>query len=657
MKYLILFIFFYSFDSFCHDDHEIVATPCTGKVLDMSFPDIEKLNQRLEWFGASNLQVANSPCKAKSVPSSSEIEEFIKSKIKPDQVQNAVVNGVDFKGESPILIRAFKDFTTAKDSFGWGLKPASQKNFQKEFNINPECRKVMCAMEKIWGKSLAEKMLLVKLKHNYNTSEYAFDSSSRFEEKEMDDVVLALEDLPQHLIPLGKPNQRLTLFERGYTLAAYGKDSNVLANAVVMFFGGWSKSAPLKRQYATFHEFSHNISDFYSDMDNSPKWLKMSGWTKKGDEWESGKDACFTSKYGLTNPAEDFAESISAYRYGSEDFKKSCPKKYDFLKSEVFKGVEYTSLDSCIPIPKKNQELFFTEIEDSLKNLMETRLEAASIQKSCPNLLEVKLNQSTIDNCYSKILKDSITNTNTDKLTAALLKAGIKKSDHNLEMLLTSYAEKAVGNAELAEKIAPHLEDIKNKVDSDIDKIIKASMPDQVKMHYDFDRLCAQEIWNGVVESMKECAAKTIVADDKKWRAFGAGRAFPKLNLPADITEEAKKDIEERRDAEFIKQMKSTGLLDEAMKVTLNDKKQVLNYHFQMAAQNLRSNRSDWKSMEPAEFCTTQYAPSNYVKSRLPKDAVQIPNFEEWCIEKQSASRKRFSFGNKDMEDFLKGKN
>lgn len=652
MKYLFLFIFFYSFDSFCHDehDHEHVANPCDGKVQLLKFPEIEKLNERLEWFGASNTEVASSPCKAKVLPSSEEMDQVIKAKAKGDSSQNTTVNGIEFRGESAALVKAFRDLTTAKDSFGWSAKPQSQKNFQKDFNVNPECKKVICAMEKIWGKNLAEKMLYIKLKHNYNTSEYAFDSSSRFEEKEMNDVMLALEDLPQHLQPLGKPNQRLTLFERGYTLASYGQNSNVLANAVIMLFGGWSKSEPLKRQYATYHEFSHNISDFYSDLDNSPKWLKMSGWTKKGDEWESGKDACFTSKYGLTNPAEDFAESISAYRYGPSEFKKSCPKKYDFIKSEVYKGVEYLNIDSCIQIPKKNQDSFFSEIEEKLNGHLESKIDPEAIQKSCPDLIEMKLNKMAIESCYAKVLKESLMNENKELLSAAMSKAGIKNTDHNLTMLMSVYNERNT------EKVAPQLEGIKSKVDSDIEKIISKGMPEKVKPHFDFDRACSKEIWDGNIEGMRECAASGLINDDKKWRVFSAGKIFPKLNLPKDITEEAKTDIEEKRDAAFVKLMKSSTMMDEDINKAISYKKQVVNYHFLISEQKLRADRTDWKTMEPKEFCSNFYAPSDSVKRQIPKDSDNIPGFTEWCESKQGAARKRYSFSKKEVDEFVQGK-
>ena len=50
------------------------------------------------------------------------------------------------------------------------------------------------------------------------------------------------------------------------------------------------------------------------------------------------------SNYGKTSPIEDFAESVTAYRYNPERL-KDCPSKYYYMKDFVFQGKEYT--DKC----------------------------------------------------------------------------------------------------------------------------------------------------------------------------------------------------------------------------------------------------------------------------------------------------------------------
>ncbi|MEX1098953.1 MAG: hypothetical protein WEB87_00920, partial [Bacteriovoracaceae bacterium] len=53
------------------------------------------------------------------------------------------------------------------------------------------------------------------------------------------------------------------------------------------------------------------------------------------------------SQYGETNPAEDFAESVAAYRYNPEALKNASLEKYEFIKNKVFQGVEFDSSEKC----------------------------------------------------------------------------------------------------------------------------------------------------------------------------------------------------------------------------------------------------------------------------------------------------------------------
>jgi hypothetical protein len=333
MKTLFLVFIIFSFNVSAQDDNCIPV--------EKRFIFFQKV---LNWFGASEDQIRSAPCKTTIPPSMNEMKSYIQSR--SEGLDNGIVHGVNFKDESPVLIEAFKKFTTARDYIGLWEKPDAQKNIQLEYGINPHCEKVLCAMEKIWGEELAQKILYIHLKHNFNSSELAFDNSDQFTLDEINDVILALEDLPPHLRPLGNNNQRLTHFKRGYTLKAYGDDP-VVANAVIMLFDLWNEESPVKRQYTVFHEMAHNISNKLENMDESQKWLSLSQWVKKGDDWSASNKACFISKYGKDSPWEDYAEVISAYRYNAKELKKRCPEKYHFLKENVFQSIEYIDAKFC----------------------------------------------------------------------------------------------------------------------------------------------------------------------------------------------------------------------------------------------------------------------------------------------------------------------
>lgn len=301
----------------------------------------------LSWSAASDKQIKKAPCKTAAAPKMETIQTLINSKAGNEKADDTVY-GVEFKNESPELIKMFKELTTYRDYLDLRELPLDQKDIQAEYQINPACDKVMCAMEKIWGQELAYKISYIKLKHQFNTSELAFQDSSRFTVDEINNVIIGLDDLPAHLVPAGKSNQRLTHYTRGKTLPEYGEGDRTVANAVVMIFDRWDDDSPSSKQYTVFHEMAHNISHNSHDLDGSPEWLNLSNWIKKGNDWSADTGACFISRYAQDSPWEDFAETVSSYRYNAKKLKKNCPEKYAFLKDKVFNGIEYTDSKLCL---------------------------------------------------------------------------------------------------------------------------------------------------------------------------------------------------------------------------------------------------------------------------------------------------------------------
>jgi hypothetical protein len=309
------------------------------------------IDKLLQWFSSEDDEIMNAPCKSKILPTEYEMMDFIDSKTK-GSVKNSKIHGVKFVKEKSELLDAYRDIVTAKDSYGIAENKENQRKLQSEYEINPECQKVLCSLEKVWGREYAIKMLYIKLKYGFNISEFAFDNASRFKLDELNDVLLALEDIPSHFLPLGSGNRPLIHFERGKNLGTYKEKT--LANAVVMIFDYWDLESGPKRQYTIFHEMAHNISSHLDQMDRSPEWLDLSGWIKKGDNWERSGSGCFVSDYSKVNPWEDFAESVSKYRYNGKAFKSQCPRKYEFIKKKVFKNIEYLSNESCSSELKEN---------------------------------------------------------------------------------------------------------------------------------------------------------------------------------------------------------------------------------------------------------------------------------------------------------------
>ncbi|UXR65968.1 hypothetical protein EZJ49_06870 [Bdellovibrio bacteriovorus] len=239
------------------------------------------------------------------------------------------------------------------------------ENFQQAFKISSSCNKALCAVQKIFGPEVGPQMLYLMDQFDINTSPYAFINASTFTAAEIADVIRTLELVHPDQLPFGS-NKKLIHFKRGYTRASYGDDGgNVVANATIELFDSWTEQSSIMRQYSLYHEIAHNHSDNqFSDYDRSTIWLDISDWkeTKKGDFDSLRKKAKqghpFVSRYGETNPFEDFAESLTAYRFNPSWLKQKSKDKYNLIKLLVHDGLEYTSTRDCqrTPISRSYQK-------------------------------------------------------------------------------------------------------------------------------------------------------------------------------------------------------------------------------------------------------------------------------------------------------------
>ncbi|MGZ3789300.1 MAG: hypothetical protein ACXVLQ_12300, partial [Bacteriovorax sp.] len=343
--------------------------------------DRSGLKKFLNWASADDDVIRMAPCKSQQEKSLDFLmmTNFIKAKSDAVKERKDVnINGVDLSDESPVIIGAFKDLTTSVNMMG-NEDPIKQKNIQAEFKINPECKKVMCAVEKIWGYDMGPKMLYLLTRYSFNGSEFAYPDTDRFMSDELDDVILGLDDMPLFYRPLGTDNQRLDHLSRGYSI--FG-DPDIEANALIVVSDSWSRRTRLGRTYTLFHELSHNLSSHLGNLDTAPEWMNLSGWVQKEDEWSNDRNACFTSEYGSTNAWEDFAESVAAYRYNGKTFQEKCPEKYQFIKENVFKNLEYLDSYKCSPIESTSQlQAFANAISADLKKNM--NLEAEVKKENC----------------------------------------------------------------------------------------------------------------------------------------------------------------------------------------------------------------------------------------------------------------------------------
>lgn len=254
-------------------------------------------------------------------------------------------------GNDPRLVSALEKFTTHTGYC------ASSENNNCQRELPPEalkCKDARCKLVTLFGKRESELMMFALEKFNLNTSALAFspgysdETFKNWDVNELQDVLLAAMDMPPQMTGF-QDNQQLT--RRNAMKSELF--SGTLADSRMTFNGLWAIQPIPERRTSAFHEFGHTFSDHFS-ISKSEVWKKFSGWEKKmvGNEerWISRKPTALVSQYGV-NPEEDFAESVTAFRYNPKLLQSASPDKYRFIKEVVFGGVEYIKKNKCLSPP------------------------------------------------------------------------------------------------------------------------------------------------------------------------------------------------------------------------------------------------------------------------------------------------------------------
>lgn len=315
------------------------AMECAPSV--MKTDGIENLLQGIQenkrdWWAASEIEVLNGHCR-KDYPSFAEQESYLKKLSQGAPLESKTINGAELE-DSPAMLALFRDLTTYKSYID--EVPEELKNLNKTYQLGSDCKKVECALGKIYGEKRAKEMLYMKQKFGLNTSPITRSNMQEFSDAELKNIQKAVMDLPPHLLPL-EENKQCTRLHKDYSLGL-----GTLANATITFANNWNEFPAAIQQSTVLHELSHNIGSA-KKLDDSKEWLELSGWVKKDDNWEFGKDN-FVSDYAASNPAEDFAETIVSFRFSPEKLQKVSPEKYKFIKEKVFGGVEYLKPEMCL---------------------------------------------------------------------------------------------------------------------------------------------------------------------------------------------------------------------------------------------------------------------------------------------------------------------
>ena len=291
--------------------------------------------KKLKWNPVDDKQVKNAPCKTKAPPEESQMSSFLEEK-KQGSLDSETINGIQFENEDVGLLNLFKKLNAPNANLGNPIL----------LNFHSQCKKVLCAVKEIFGSRQGIRLLYLLEKYDFNGSNLRDPETRAWTAKELDQVLTIVSDLPDEIFPI----------EENRPLCHYKRDSNPalgIANSNVMVFDAWNKRSVGGKANDLIHELGHAISE-KQQLDKTDTWRSFSGWKAKGDlnsidfrDWEMGDESKATSDYGKSTPTEDFAESVVSYRYDGAYLKKLAPDKYDYIRKNVFHGIEYDSEVHC----------------------------------------------------------------------------------------------------------------------------------------------------------------------------------------------------------------------------------------------------------------------------------------------------------------------
>lgn len=283
------------------------------------------------------------PCK-QGAPTIAEMESYLRDRSTRIN-RSAVVNGVALEDETS-LIQLFDKIHKKS------IHHDKNKNYARgagNLSVPAGCKSVKCAMQSLYGEKVGVQLLYMYSKFSFNGSHLSQERARHWRPEELDRIIAGLNDLPETFFPLYE-NQR---FVHTGTTKESAVSGNTIADSAVNVYNNWNTETATSQVTTIAHELGHNISH-RRNLEEKPEWLNLSGWKSKpnGDDpgsvqWTMTRPTAAVSEYGKTNPGEDFAETLAAYRYDGANLKRTHPDKYNYMKNVVFTGVEYDSEEHC----------------------------------------------------------------------------------------------------------------------------------------------------------------------------------------------------------------------------------------------------------------------------------------------------------------------
>lgn len=230
------------------------------------------------------------------------------------------VRGVGFVDQPASLLREYMR-----------LVPAAQP---ERTVAGTTCTTVECALDERFGKGVGLRLLFMLLRHGFDGSQLDRPEAQPWTREELDDVLLALSDLPASATPQ-RPVALLLTSERASSDEAVRIDPS------------WTG---LPRQARRFAVFVAVAGHFETRMSQRPEFGTMWMAALGGEairQPELLRLAGLPAIGPQPTPGSDMSIGAALYRYAPESLMATVPKLYALLRETFFDGLEYRHAEQC----------------------------------------------------------------------------------------------------------------------------------------------------------------------------------------------------------------------------------------------------------------------------------------------------------------------
>lgn len=252
-----------------------------------------------------------------------------------------------YHGDDDLLInhiRVSSEMATViKDIFAtkrYGEMEIDLSNFTKV----KKCSDALCVFKTVFGKKKGVKIAYIRAKYGINTSYLGFEKTSPWSDNNLNTIISSIMMLPKRILPI-KDNLQLVHFKYK---EIYNDDfENPVANAKIYIFDSWDELSKEEQIETIYHEIAHNISIKLNHFDSTEEWFKAGTWHFDEEGFPYQEILNSISIYGQTDPGEDFAETMVAYRFIPKKLFEINPVKFNLIKNGIFDGLEYRESNLC----------------------------------------------------------------------------------------------------------------------------------------------------------------------------------------------------------------------------------------------------------------------------------------------------------------------